>query len=250
MANKNFLLLTSTIAPATNAPGLAHTDPNRRLADYSTALEFYLASLRNGTVDHIVYTDNSGYPLEQLVTQVENQRLSNLVTFISYTSKLSPTLPRYYLEMNLIDHALRHAPIFLEPEAATIWKITGRYVIHNLSTIVTGQPNEFDLYVNCRDYPAPWTDVFIVGFRKASFHKTLFLNIENYTSTRVSGERLLREQIKMGAFENQIIVPRFRTTPRTAGIRGVDGRRYDNLPNTFRFYVRAIANRLFPSLWI
>jgi hypothetical protein len=245
------LLITSTIAPAPDTFALKVIDPVSRLAEYCTALRFYLNLLDRGLVDHIVYADNSGHPLTELQAIVDQRGHAARVEFLSFGSTADSRYGRYFLEMNLIDTAFGLSKILSTKTDQVIWKVTGRYVVQNIARIIATAPRGFDLYVNCRNRPMRFLDFYLVAFRSRTYPQLLGREIEAYRATGLSGEIILRNRIDDGTFGGMKIVPRFRTPPRlTAGRRGYDGAEYSGAKESLKYLARSLANRLLPWLWI
>jgi hypothetical protein len=139
---KNILLLTSTIRPKANQPQLKLADPAERLKDYRKALEFYVRLVEAGTLDKIVYADNSGEDLRCLSSHFPADRIEWISNYdLDYDSSYH----RGYGEFRLVDHAFSSSRTLasLAPEDR-VWKVTGRYIVKNLSTVMALSPRRFD----------------------------------------------------------------------------------------------------------
>lgn len=245
---KNILLITSTIAPPVDAVLLARKDPQLRLADYMASLQFQIGLLKSSVIDSIVYADNSGFPLDHLRKICEKAGVSGRVEFISYKSQALPRLGRCFLEINLIGRAIAASKLLSAEEHIRIWKITGRYIVMNITRIIREAP-ECDLYVNCRNYPEHWADFHLMAFTLRGYNEILAVDLEKYQDSIV-GERVLREAIDTRSFLGCKIVKRFTRTPRISGIRGIDGAQYSDFQNTVKYGIRAVANCILPNFWI
>lgn len=245
---KNILLMTSTIAPADDVHMLVRKDPKSRLADYKMSLEFQIDLLKSGTIDAIVYADNSGFPLDQLKNICEKASVSDRVEFISYKSDGLASLSRYFHEINLIGRTIAASKLLSNEAPLRIWKLTGRYIVTNIGKIIRDAP-DCDLYINCRNHPEPWADFYLAAFTIRGYTEILAKDPEKYRDTIV-GERILRETIDTKSFLGCKIVKRFTRVPRILGIRGLDGVQYSGFSGTIKYYVRTAANRIMPPLWI
>jgi hypothetical protein len=244
------LLITSTIAPAAGTTLLKVTDPVSRLAEYCAAFSAYIDLLDRGVVDHIVYADNSGHPLDELKAIARDRGHMDSLEFLSFRAEENPTSGRYYLEMRLIDTVFQISDVLSVDLDQTVWKVTGRYIVGNISQIITSAPPVFDLYVNCRNYPMRFLDFFLVGFRSHTYPRLLGRDIDLYKTSSLSGEIILRNQIDAGAFQGFTIIPRFRKPPKlTAGRRGYDGASYASKKEVAKYAVRRVARVLTPWLW-
>lgn len=245
----NILLLTSTIAPQTGTFALARAKPEERLADYMQSLEFYFPFVATGVFDSAVYVDNSGYPLDALVEKAREHGVADRVEFVSYTSDIPPEFSRYYLEANLLIEGFERSTRLREAGEASLWKVTGRYIIRNIDDIVRTQPEDFDLYFNLRNRPYEIVDFFLVGARARAMKTLLMLDLDDFKS-KEDGEKILRSKIDQGAYDDMTLIARMRRTPRLSGVRGFDGAAYDSPVHTAKYYLRSAARRLTPWIWI
>lgn len=247
---RQVLLLTSTIAPKSGVRALKHVDPSARLADYMTALRHYVVMLKSGVFDALVYVDNSGWPLDEIKTIARTADVESACEFISYDAEAPRDVGRFFLESQLLVEAFSRSRFLNRDPVDTIWKVTGRYVIANLDSIVRTRPADFDLYVNCRNYPSQWCDFYVAAWRRSCF-ETLFSDVELEAYRRdPNGEAALRRRIDSEAFSRLNIVKRMRRTPQVIGVRGYDGVRYNGLSYAAKYFLRALANRVAPWLWV
>ena len=246
----NIALITSTIAPDPGVVSLKRINVADRLADYIGAFGFYCECLQKDVFQKLVYVDNSGYSLDALVSIARQRGLAARIEFISYKSTLSPKNGRFYLELNLIDYAVKNSVTLKESGADLIWKVTGRYLIKNIKAILAAcRPFERDFYVNCRNFPAGWADFYLVGFNLAAYHKVFAANLHLYEGN-VNGEVILRSYLESGNASGVNILRRLPRVPRIIGVRGYDGASYGGLVDSGKYYVRSVLNALLPRLWI
>jgi hypothetical protein len=245
----NILLITSTIAPAANTFLLKVTDSAERLQHYKRSLVFYARHLTDRIFDRLVFVDNSGYPLDDLFEIASRAKLAEFIEFVSYKADISPENSRYFLEINLLCFAMKTSTTIADNPKSLIWKISGRYIVSNIASIVSTSPRTADLRVNMRNYPRRTLDFYLMGYRADSFNRHIGRDIEDYRTIR-NGEDILREKIEAGSFEGVEITPRFKHTPRLLGVRGFDGAQYGGLNDTLKYIVRASTNMLAPSIWI
>lgn len=245
---KTTLLITSTISPDSGVHFLKVIDYKQRLAQYLEAFEFYCKTLLSGVFDRIVYTDNSGYPLDDLVAVAERLDVRDRVEFISYKSTVSPDNSRYFLEIKLIDYAMRTSQLLNDREGL-VWKVTGRYIVQNCAEIVRDWPDGADLWINCRNKPYPVVDFYFLGFRCDTFECHIGKTIDRYKGT-IDGEKILRQSIDAGEFSDVAIVKRFRRPPRLYGTKGHDGSQYGGRKDTAKYFVRRLMAIVAPQVWI
>ena len=251
MPEKRVLLITSTIAPKRGNVGLKVVDAESRLGEYCHAFAFYVQLLAKGTVDHIVYADNSGHTLDDLRAIAAKAGQSERVEFLTLSSGADPSWGRYGQEMDLIDRVFDRSGVIGADSDALIWKITGRYVVANIARIIEDAPKTFDLYVNCRNRPTRFLDFFLVAFQARAYPRIFGRDPAIYRAGSLSGEIVLRRRIDEGGFADSVIVQRFRHVPRlVAGRRGYDGGSFRAPREVAKYLVRRAARIFAPWVWI
>jgi hypothetical protein len=248
---QNIALITSTIAPDPGVVGLQRANAKDRLGDYIKGLTFYCQCLRQNVFQKLVYVDNSGYPLDDLIEVAKDGQVSSQVEFISYRSTVSPKNGRFYLELHLLNHAINTSLFLNENRDDVIWKVTGRYLIRNVRSIVEQcqQLPHCDFYVNCRNYPSAWADFYLVGFTTAAYQEVFSENLQIYEGN-INGEAILRSYLDSEAVSNLKILRRLPSVPRVVGVRGYDGAKYGGMVDSVKFLARSAFNAVLPSFWI
>lgn len=250
MQRSNTVLLTATIVPPAGVPGLAQADPVIRLKQYADALEYY-ASMPVDMVGRIVFAENSGADLSSLKRLTEKQ--GDRVRFISWSGlDHPPACGRGFGEFKLVDHVLaRPEAVGGLPANESIWKVTGRYRVLNLTRLMHTAPQRFEVYCDLKNRPMPWVDLRVFAFTLGGYDRHLrgvYPQLREDVN-RVSPEVVLRE--KLGKeLRSVAIVPRLRVEPRIDGVRGMDGRSYLDRKGMLKHRVRAISRRATPWLWI
>jgi hypothetical protein len=255
MANQNSLsqqiiLLTATITPPTNAKNLVVTDSALRLQQYVTAFEFYLKQLSQGYFTHLVFVDNSGSDCSALIQLAEQYKLTQQVEVISFDGLDYPAIyGRGYGEFKLVEYVMQHAKTMqMADDNAAIWKITGRYIVDNLQSVILKSPQHADFYCHCRNHPIHWIDLFILKWKKSAYrpflHDVYLQLIESNDGH--SSEQKFRQLVDENR-ANIHIVKRFNVIPRLIGVRGYDNQPYQN---SYKYQIRSIANTLLPFIWI
>ena len=247
---KNILLITSTISPKSTVYSLAVTDELLRLSQYTEAFRFYISTLKSGLFEKIIYVDNSGYDLQSLMDIAKEEQVSADVEFISYTSTVeAENQNRFYLEAKLIEYSLENSHFLTHHTDCMIWKVTGRYIVKNISRIISKLANEkpFLFCANFRNFPSQWVDFYLAGFTVKSFNY-LFKENFNLYEGNISGEAVLRKFIDTQKIPFEVH-KRFPDTPLIHGTRGLDGSQYGTGKDLVKYYVRKISLVLFPFLW-
>ncbi|MEO0406176.1 MAG: hypothetical protein AAF289_02380 [Cyanobacteria bacterium P01_A01_bin.135] len=257
-STKNLIFLTATITPKPGVPNLKRTDPEQRLQDYAKAFSFYLDQV--GTCcDGIVFVENSNSDVSLLRNLAEEKGLVDQVEFIVFQGLDYPVhYDRGYGEFRLLDYGMSASELIKQfPDCRTvIWKVTGRYIVRNLCQAISSQPQSFDLYCNCRNYPKHWVDTYFMAWTPEGY-ETCFRDVYHRLKTNVPGipsgiaaEELFRSWVEQRFIkENAKVVKRFRVTPAIEGTRGADNRGYAT-DNAWKFQLRAGIAKLLPWVWI
>jgi hypothetical protein len=216
--------------------------------DYVQALTFYL-TLINHPLDGIVFVENSDSDVGILRRVVEQQGKTDQVEFLcNYGQMTYPEKGRAYGEFKLLDFAMSNSSMVQQAgEAGIIWKITGRYIIRNLQSVIHKAPKSFDVYVDMKNQPMPWMDMRLMAWTRRGYDKVLFGVADSLDSKM--NERVMRDR-----FPERVpglsLVRRFRCEPFVEGVRGYDNSNYSKGRNLLKFYIRTAGRAIVPWLWI
>lgn len=240
------LVMTATIRPPVNAIALARTNVDQRLSDYRLGLHHNLALLRRGVFSGLVFVDNSGFGTEDLQDGIGPDE----VEFISYDGKLGERVEtRFAGECRLLRTAFERSQTIGRAGEGRVWKVTGRYVVRNLSQIVSDCYGTSDLVVHCRNRPTRFVDFGVAGFR-ASSGAEIMDRVLRVPDIETKDEVVIRNMIEGGAFADLRVAQRFSQIPDFSGVRGSDASSYDGVAYRMKYLARVGANRVFPRLWI
>lgn len=232
---KNILLLTATIQPKADQPGLAIADPGERLGDYRTALEFYAGQLESGVLDAIVFIDNSGYDLTSLSGHFRSERIE----WISFYDLDYPRdYHRGYGEFRLVDTAFSRSRTLAGLEDCDIvWKVTGRYIVKNLATVIRFAPKRVDLYCKVKK---GWAEMSLMAWSRRGY-ETVIRNIWERFATGKIPELILAE--KLAAVDGTLcrIVTVYHWPPFIIGRRGTNGAAFQGRFTPVKFALTAIG---------
>lgn len=242
------LFLTATIAPKAGTFLLARADAGLRRRDYLEAFRFYAEVVRQNPDYMLVMVENSDADLADFRAIADTFGISERAELISYQSDDDPTLNWLCLEGSLIMEALKRSRL-LNEDGAQIWKVTGRYIISNIVSLVRKRPVRFDLYLNIRSCPSEALDFYVAGFSRQGLEQCI-RRVWPRLQSPGTGEDALRKAILAGEFDDMIVVPRLRVVPFIKGWRGFDNRHYDGVIQTLKYWVRVVANAVAPRLWI
>lgn len=248
----NILLLTATITPPRGAPMLVRVDPAVRRRDYQAALAFYL-ELLGGCLDHIVFAENSNSDISSLRDLADRSGRGDRVEFIVFDGlDHPPACGRGYGEFKLVDHAMRHSRAVAGARgAATVWKVTGRYIVRNLERIIRHSPAGFDLYCNCRNRPQRWVDMYLQAWSERGYREVIRGRYPELSEdgANVSAEVRFREWVD-AAPPVVAVARRFTVTPLVEGARGLDNQDYSRGNHLLKYYLRSALRTAAPWLWV
>ncbi|MGF6758809.1 hypothetical protein [Paraburkholderia sp. GAS42] len=248
---QHILLLTATITPLKNINNLSRTDPLQRLRDYEQALEHYVRLLRPG--EKIVFCENSASDLTTLKDIARRFNVTDSIEFLSFAGNdFPPTYGRGYGEFKMVEHAMATSQFIRRAhDDDPIWKITGRYIVENLHSIIDTRPHGSALYCNYRDVPKKgWMDLYLMAWTPASYRAYLSgvytQLIDDPDGRPVTAEHLMREHLTRVRFAGPY---RFRKTPKLVGIRGADGAGY-HLGGRGKYLLRNVLSIVAPWIWV
>jgi hypothetical protein len=214
---RNILLLTSTIRPKPGQPQLLLSDPKERLRDYANALSFQVSLLERNTIDWIVFADNSGYDLSPLRSRYPSSRIE----WISFHDlDYDASYHRGYGESRLIDHAFAaSATLSSLAPVDRVWKVTGRYIVRNLRTIIAFTPRSFDIYCDLR---GSWAEMSLMAWSPLGYELHVSGLWRHFATDKVP-ELILAERLETADRSRCRIVTSMYWPPRVEGRRGTDG---------------------------
>lgn len=235
VAREHWLLLTATISPPQDAANLVVISPEERLKQYQASLNFYiekhLRSTSSSCVDGIVFAENSGSDLNSIAKTIPSSTSDQVALHGWSEEYLSPAFDRGYRELRLIDRVCDDNPQLAAAldRGAVIWKVTGRYRVENISSIIAYADTTASVHVDLRRWPKPWCEMRVMGFDRDGLD--LFIRpVLSHLRTGIATEELLHHLIEDGIFSKSDcrakISRRFRVEPRVDGIRGGDGKNY------------------------
>jgi hypothetical protein len=269
------VVMTATIHPPADAPGLARRDPAVRLRDYMEALAFYL-SMPDELVDRVVVLENTDAdlgPMRELVSASSGHRKrTELIGF--QANDHAAHLGKGYGEFRMLDEGLARSSLLRETGAGPMWKVTGRLKIANLADLVRTAPLGYDVYCDLRDLPMlgdrmgnRWMDLRVASWSLAGYDRYLrgkYPEMRNYYVPekspfgRVSGPEdwlYVRMRDAMAHPERfgtggHLIVPRFRVQPVIVGYGGHSNTDYQQGVYKVKERVRAVMRHVVPGLWV
>ena len=148
---KVYLLMTATIAPR-NCPD-AQFEPVERRRRYLRAFKYYLDKIGMAGYDGIVFAENSGEELSDFAALIPSS-VSAEVELLSAPPEIFPAELRKNNEFVLLDYAVDNSKL-LKGRIAGFFKVTGRYYLRNIGSLMKDVRNSCDdlqLYCDQRDH--------------------------------------------------------------------------------------------------
>jgi hypothetical protein len=204
-------------------------------------------------VDKVIVAENSNSDVSSLRVLAEKSGLADRVEFFAFDGSDHPVeYGRGYGEFKLIDYVMAHSrTVKALSGPATVWKVTGRYVVRNLCRIIERQPHAFDLYCNVRNWPLRWADMYLLAWSVEGYRALIQGNCEQLRedNNRASPEVRFRDLVEAAPVGVKVI-PRFTVTPLLEGVRGLDNRAFSRRSNLLKFYLRSALRKIAPWLWV
>lgn len=232
-ARRHLLLLTATVRPAAGQPSLALRSPDERLAEYEQALAFYQDLLSRGQIDGIVFGENSGYDLSRLAARFPHPAIE-WVAIEPPPGSLG--FHRGHAEFQLIDALFARARMLgeLGPDDL-VWKVSGRYVVANLGTLVRCAPRHVDFYAMADRH---WVELSVLAWSAAGY-RTLIQGLYRRFASTEAPELIFRRRLDELAPGALKCVLSFRWPARVQGRRGTDGSPFEGRRTRYRFALLA-----------
>lgn len=245
----SILLMTGTISPQVGARELLRIDVGARIEDYRRAMSHNIELLRQHKIDALVFIENSGYGMAKFADFAADAEISDRLEMISYDAAQPQGQTRFAGECHLLRYAFLHSQLIRKKPHGHVWKITGRYIVQNLTSIMSESEDHNDLVVHCRNYPMRYVDFGLVGFRTRSALDILNRILETEAIDGMD-ERMVRDMIDQGRLADLRLQTRFNRIPDFSGFRGSDNSSYSGLRYRAQYFARCILHRAIPQIWI
>lgn len=244
------LIMTSTIRPRADAAYVGYLDPKARLNDYRSALAFYAPMVGN-VFSKLVYIDNSGESLEPFQSFASNP---NITLYSYYGLDYPPEYGRGYGEMKIIERAYELDELNLS-ESRYVWKVTGRYKVMNLASIVGCDRSSRNPEIIChsRSIPRHWTELYCLGWNPSGFRKFVSRLSHQFRHdvTDLWPEVLMNALVQdKRRYSDLRVRCRFPRTPWVEGVRGLNGLPFHTRSQRVKHIVREWSRLVLPWLWV
>ena len=138
------LILTATVRVEAGMQFTARMNTDERLADYLKAFALWMAQTH---VRSVLFIENSGYDL-QIFRSIAQEHPNKHVEFVSFICQpFDGSLGKGYGEMIILQEALRRSTLLRA--CSHFVKVSGRYFIHNLGSLIQLPIARPDLDVIC-----------------------------------------------------------------------------------------------------
>jgi hypothetical protein len=121
--------------------------------------------------------------------------------------------------------------------------------VRNLAAILRGSEGDNDLILHCRNHPMRYVDFGLVGFSRRQA-APIIERILRQPSVQDQDERMVRDLLDAGGFQDMKVRPRFSAVPDFVGVRGSDNASYEGFRYRLRFRLRSVAHKLLPWVWV
>ena len=251
-APRHFVVMTATITPPLDAPGLTRTDPQLRHDDYQTALAHYCALLGH-CLDGIVFAENSGSDLTEL-QRLAAESSAGPVEFMAIdASSNEPAGGRCFGESRILDAVMARSVLVAGAAAADVfWKVTGRYRVLNLPELIRTRPKGVDFYCDLRRAPSPWADMRVMGWTRSGFAHCLEGvgdQIREDLNDGRPGEESLYGVLR-GRTTKGRVVTCLRREPLIDGVRAYDNQNWSEGRQKFVYRLRQAQRLMLRRVWI
>lgn len=216
---KPLILLTGCINPS----GMTFTklqNPEKRKSQYIDSIKYYL----NHTENLIVFVENSGTDISAEFPNPEDKKRLEIITF--FGNNFDKNKGKGYGEMMILKHAFQHS--ILIQESVSICKITGRYKLLNIKSILKSyQKHTCNIMVDLpRQLKYADSRLFIAD--RIFFQKFLFQTAELINdSAGYYFEHALNRAVLLSIAEEKFNYLPFKYHPRLKGESGTDSLNYD-----------------------
>jgi hypothetical protein len=164
-------------------------------------------------------------------------------------NRAAATGSRFLGECSLLLRAIETSHVLRGANVRRFWKITGRYNVRNLESIVRRARRDVDVNLHFRRLPKPFVDFGLVGFGLDQA-RAFLRKLSDFGSDATCDERELVARYDAGDLSEFTIEPRFPRIPDFRGVRGYDNASYGGLAYRAKFLLRSLAGRLMPNVWV
>lgn len=256
---KYVLLMTACIRPSADnisRHAIWRNDPEVRLNDYRTALDYWLR-YPDRRISAIVFIENSGYDLQELRDLARTGNPFGRETeFLQIRAARIPEGLHYgYSEAEMIDHAFTESHLIRQYDH--IIKVTGRIFFPGLSRLLDRVRERHLIVTDCRDFR-------IFRIRRQMILTTLFIVRKDFYAERLLDAKARMVSTQTGLIEwmyYRILRPLYDARPRDLVLRfpinvepvgfgahwNID---YSSRKKKLISRGRGMLRFLFPALWI
>jgi len=215
---KNIVLLTATITPLYGQAHLQLVNSSSRFNEYQQALKFYYQCLEKNIIDNIIFVENSLYDLSPLMREFKHDKIE-WISF--YGLDYDVSYHRGYGELKLLDYAYGVSTILKTSLFDdVVWKISGRYILKNIATIIKHAPGDFKIYCETSEQ---WSEMSVMAWSVKSFNCFIHPILKDF-ATDMAPELILPKKMKKWKNEYSGIIMHFSWPPYLVGRRGTDGK--------------------------
>lgn len=244
------LIMTATITPPQDCPGLIRKDPGIRMNDYCEALKFYLG-ISDALVNRIIFAENSNSDMSQLKELAKSLDHKKVLEFLPFYNgnDYPPVYGKGYGEMMLLDYVRDNSKILDDNDIC--WKATGRLVLANMEKVIKTAPLAYDLYcdlhnsirfVSTNFFDPRFYSFSVKGYDRyfrVHTQKLKFAHIETYFNKTIRA-----------CMPDPQIVPRFKVQPYIKGYSGALDTNYFSYGKKVQRILQNVGRKLIPWVWV
>jgi hypothetical protein len=254
--DRYLLVMTACVDPSKGEYRLNRADPAVRLADYETALRFWL-QFPDPRIRNILLIENSNYPLDRLeAIAAQENPLGKRVEFISLDCNWYPPGGHYgYAELRMLDLGLQQSR--LRGLTTHMIKVSGRFKFPSLTRLLDRLPAQFDAVADARAWRGlrqrlehPYVTTPIILFAHDFYKEYLQDCYRELESGNVSHMEAIYYRRLMELAPAHRVFFRFPCNASPIGFPAHRSRSYTHPTQIIAHGVRAIARRIVPDWWI
>jgi hypothetical protein len=243
--------MTATINPGEYIGDLKRNDARIRLSEYRRGLRFW-TTFDDTRLKGVVLCENSGADIDAFADLVSKS--PRPVEVLGFDGNKKPPMVHYgYSELGIIDNVFRESRLL--GNCAYFMKATGRLTFPRISDLLDTIWSEFDAVVDHRRKYRHETGYYLrartqLMLFSREFYLAHFLDRRDEMIGRYSHiEEFVAE--KLGELPKSTrIIKRFKVECQPHGFSAFDNKSYQSFETRCKNYVRALARRMFPALWI
>lgn len=248
------LLLTAAIDTDPANHNNKRSSSHARRQDYINALDYYIHNSPK-EISHILFCENTGADLSEFnALKNISEKFGKTLNFLSFKGKSLLSEGKGRCEYEILDTA--HVWLASRfPKETPVWKITGRLIVKNFTSLVRSRPSTASVYMDLRSVPFikdrlggnNWAEMRVMSYTIEGYDRILKEQGPNCGRVTEKGLfQIVRNYKELG--EN--IEPRFLVQPRFKGICGGSNKNYESMEYQMKDALRSFIRSVAPRIWL